>query len=189
MLCPGFLRRLTSRLCLLGLAGYSRLAVAAEQTAPPSGYLQYQEPARAAGSTWGTVAYVLSLLVLFVGVIFLAYFTSRFVAARMGGMGQTAGAVIHMTLALGPNRNIHLVEMAGRFFVVGATEHSIQMLFEINEPEQIEKLRETTASPKPSFEAALGGQLAALKQMRDKFPGMFSPHQPSRSHRDEHEKP
>lgn len=175
MSCPGFFRWLAVSLFFFGLASFSGLAGAAEQTAPPSGYLQYQEPARAAGSTWGTVAYVLSLLVLFVGVIFLAYLTSRFVAARMGGIGHTSGAVIHMTLALGPNRNIHLVEMAGRFFVVGATEHSIQMLFEINEPEQIEKLRESPIPVRSSFESALGDQLTALKQMRDKFPGMFSP--------------
>ena len=186
--CPRFSRWLAAGLLFIWLAGFSGMAGAAEQAAPPSGYLQYQEPARAAGSTWGTVAYVLSLLVLFVGVIFLAYLTSRFVATRMGGMGQTPGAVIHMTLALGTNRNIHLVEMAGRFFVVGATEHSIQMLFEINEPEQIEKLRETTPPTRTSFEAALGGQLAALKQMRDKFPGMFSPPQQPRSPKDDHEK-
>jgi flagellar protein FliO/FliZ len=190
MACSLRRRWLAVVLIFVWLTGFSGLAGAAEQSAPapaPStGYLQYQEPARAAGSTWGTVAYVMSLLVLFVGVIFLAYLTSRFVASRMGGIGQTAGAVIHMTLALGPNRNIHLVEMAGRFFVVGATEHSIQMLFEINEPEQIEKIRETTTVARPSFEAALGGQLAALKQMRDKFPDMFSP--PQRNNSDDHEK-
>ena len=185
--CPGFSRWLAAGLLFAWLAAFSGLAGAAEQAAPSSGYLQYQEPARAVGSTWSTVAYVLSLLVLFVGVIFLAYFTSRFVAARMGGIGQSAGAVIHMTLALGPNRNIHLVEMAGRFFVVGATEHSIQMLFEITEPEQIEKLRETPKPSNSSFEAALGSQLAALKQMRDKFPGMFAPTQKQRPPRDDHD--
>ena len=92
-----------------------------------------------------------------------------------------------MTLALGPNRNIHLVEMAGRFFVVGATEHSIQMLFEISEADQIEKLREAATQPRSSFEATLGGQLTALKQMRDKFPGMFAPSQQARSSRDDHD--
>jgi len=180
LLCSKANRRLAVVLFILWLAGLHGLAGAAEQTAPApaaAGYLQYQEPARATGSTWGTLAYVVSLLVLFVGVILLAYLTSRFVASRMGGIGQTPGAVIHMTLALGPNRNIHLVEMAGRFFVVGATEQSIALLFEINEPGQIEKIRETKASARPSFETALGGQLAALKQMRDKFPDMFSPSQ------------
>ena len=181
--------RLAIGLICLWVAGFNCLVSAAEQAAPVSapGYLQYQEPARAAGSTWGTVAYVMSLLVLFVGVIFLAYLTSRFVAARMGGIGQTPGAVIHMTLALGPNRNIHLVQMAGRFFVIGATEQSIQMLFEINDPQEIEKIVEATTVARPSFETALGGQLAALKQMRDKFPDMFSPsHQQRKS--DDNEK-
>ena len=160
---------------VLFLFGFSGLTMATETPATP-GYLQYQEPAKAAsGSTMGTLAYVLSLIILFIGVIALAYLTSRFIAAKMGGIGQSAGSSIHMTLALGPNRNIHLVEMAGRFFVVGATEHSIQMLFEIDSPEQIAKIRETTQAASPSFETALGGQISALKQIRDRFPGMFSP--------------
>jgi flagellar protein FliO/FliZ len=171
------------------ICGFSGLVFAAEQPVPasPPGYLQYQEPSRTAGTTWGTVAYVLSLIVLFLGVILFAYLTSRFVATKMGGIGQSAGTSVHMTLALGPNRNIHLVEMAGRFFVVGATEQSIQLLFEIDSPEQIEKIRDSAKVGKPSFEAALGSQLSALKQMRDKFPGIFSP-SGDISHRDDHDK-
>ena len=61
----------------------------ATETPATPGYLQYQEPAKAAsGSTMGTLAYVLSLIILFIGVIALAYLTSRFIAAKMGG-GRT----------------------------------------------------------------------------------------------------
>ncbi len=167
--------------CLLGvilICGLVGVASAAEPATPAatSGYLQYQDPAaKPAGTAWGTVVYVFSLILLFIGVIFLAYMTSRFLAVKMGGMGHGAGSAIHTTLALGPNRNIHLVEMAGRFFVVGATEHSIQLLFEIDSPEQIAKIRETTQTASPSFETALGGQILALKQIRERFPGIFSP--------------
>ena len=105
----------------------------------------------------------------------------------MGGIGQSAGSSIHMTLALGPNRNIHLVEMAGRFFVVGATEQSIQLLFEVDSPEQIEAIRNSAKTSPPSFEAALGSQILALKQIRERFPTVFSP--PGSSPRnDENEK-
>lgn len=159
---------------VLFLFGFSGLTMATETPATP-GYLQYQEPAKAAsGSTMGTLAYVLSLIILFIGVIALAYLTSRFIAAKMGGIGQSAGSSIHMTLALGPNRNIHLVEMAGRFFVVGATEHSIQLLFELDSPEQIALIRDSANKGVPSFETALSNQMSALKQIRDRFPGMFS---------------
>lgn len=146
------------------------------QPSASSGYLQYQEPAaKAAGSTWGTIAYVLSLLALFAGVILLAYFTSRYLAAKMGSIGQGSGSAIHTTLSLGPNRNIHLVEMVGRFFVVSSTEHSIQLLFEITSPEEIIRIKESAKSAAPSFDHALSAQLSALKQMRDKFPGIFTP--------------
>ena len=166
--------------CLLGvvlICGLVGVVSAAEPAAPAatSGYLQYQDPAaKPAGTAWGTVVYVFSLILLFIGVVFLAYMTSRFLAVKMGGMGHGVGSAIHTTLALGPNRNIHLVEMAGRFFVVGATEHSIQLLFEIDSPEQIAKIRETIQASSPSFETALGGQILALKQIPDRFPGIFS---------------
>jgi flagellar protein FliO/FliZ len=159
------------------ICSFSGVVVAAEEVTSPAapGYLQYQDPAtKAAGSTWGTFAYVFSLIILFIGVIFLAYLSSRFLAAKMGGIGHSAGSAIHMTLALGPNRNIHLVEMAGRFFVVGATEHSIQLLFEIDSPDQIALIRGSSNTDVPSFEAALGSQISALKNIRDRFPGMFS---------------
>jgi len=189
------IRRLTSRRLLLVtlfivvFCSLSGLVLAAEQPVAPAspGYLQYQEPAKTTGSTWGTMAYALSLIVLFIGVIFLAYLTSRFIAARMGGIGHGAGSAIHTTLALGPNRNIHLVEMAGRFFVVGATEHSIRLLFEVDSPEQIASIRDAAKTSKPSFEDALGIQIAALKQIRERFPGMFSPPGGSQQN-DDHEK-
>ena len=159
------------------LCGFVGVVSAAEPAAPAStsGYLQYQDPAaKPAGTAWGTVVYVFSLILLFIGVIFLAYMTSRFLAVKMGGMGHGAGSAIHTTLALGPNRNIHLVEMAGRFFVVGATEHSIQLLFELDSPEQITLIRDSANKGVPSFETALSNQMSALKQIRDRFPGMFS---------------
>ena len=166
--------------CAIGMilfCGTFGLTLAAEPANPTSatGYLQYQDPAaKPVGTAWGTFAYVLSLIVLFIGVIVLAYFTSRFLAAKMGGISHGAGTAIHMTLALGPNRNIHLVEMAGRFFVVGATEHSIQLLLEIDSPEQIALIRDSANKGVPSFETALNNQMSALKQIRDRFPGMFS---------------
>ena len=177
------IRRLTIRqiilagLFLVVLCSFAGLVIAAEEapssTAP--GYLQYQDPAsKTAGSAWGTFAYAVSLSVLLIGVIFLAYLSSRFLAAKMGGIGHSAGTAIHTTLALGPNRNIHLVEMAGRFFVVGATEHSIQLLLEIDSPEQIALIRDSANKGVPSFETALNNQMSALKQIRDRFPGMFS---------------
>ena len=175
---------------LLLLVAYACIGVAAENApapAQPSGYLQYQEPARTGSSPAGAFAYVASLIVLFLGVIALAYFASRFIALKMSGMSQTAGTSIHMTLSLGPNRNIHLVEMAGRFFVVGATEQSIQMLFEIESPEQIETIRNTAKTSPPSFEAALGSQILALKQIRERFPTVFSP-SGSSGRNDDHEK-
>ena len=177
------IRRLTVRQLLVTglffvmLCSFAGMATAVEEapssTAP--GYLQYQDPAsKTAGSSWGTFAYVVSLIVLFIGVVFLAYLSSRFLAAKMGGIGHGTGTAIHTTLALGPNRNIHLVEMAGRFFVVGATEHSIQLLFELDSPEQIALIRDSANKGVPSFETALSNQMSALKQIRDRFPGMFS---------------
>lgn len=44
------------------------------------------------------------------------------------------------TAVLGPNRWVHLIEVAGRILVVGATPERVTLLSEISEPERIAEL-------------------------------------------------
>jgi len=147
------------------------LAAAAEQG---GGYLSYQEP-KPAGSTWlSTLAYLLSLLLTFALVIALAYFASRFLGQKIGRFAATGDNKVLLSLPLGANRGIYVVEVAGKVLILGVTDHSVNLLQEITDPAVLEKLR--AASPPESsrrFDAAFHRHLASLQQMSARFPGVF----------------
>lgn len=174
-------------LFLWGASAMTPISVAAEpgtaaSQAPNPGYLQYQEPPRTGTSTMGTIAYVITLLLMFLGIIGFAYFTSRFVASRASRLGQMGDSRIHMTLPMAPNRNLHLVEMAGKYFVVGVTEHSIQLLFQFENPEEVKPYLVQRQNQPTSFEDVFSRQLNALKDLRSSFPLVF----PSGDKKDDH---
>jgi len=112
--------------------------------AQADGYLEgYEEvnPQPTGVSWWSTLAYLLSLLVAFAVVLFMAYFAARFLGGRFNAARQTAsGGRILENLPLGPNRSVCTVEMAGRVFLLGVTEHNINLLGEITDKNLIEHL-------------------------------------------------
>ena len=137
-------------------------------------YLSYQEP-KPAGSSWlSTIAYVVTLLVTFTVVIALAYFTSRFLGQKMGRYSAAGDNKVLVSLPLGQNRGVYVVEVAGKFLVLGVTDHSVNFLQEITDPAMIEKLWSTVPPGSPNqFDTVFQRQLASLQQMSHKFPGVF----------------
>ncbi len=137
-------------------------------------YLAYQEP-QPAGSSWlSTIAYTVSLLVTFAVVIGLAYFTSRFLGQRMGRFSQSGENRVLVSLPLGQNRGVFVVEVAGKLLVLGVTDHNVNFLQEISDPATIERLRATSpAGPPSQFDAVFQRQLSSLQQMSNRFPGVF----------------
>jgi flagellar protein FliO/FliZ len=146
-------------------------AFAADQ---PGEYLNYQEP-KTSGSSWlSTLAYLFSVLVTFAVVIGLAYFTSRFLGQRMGKSTVAGENKIIFSLPLGPNRGVSVAEVAGKFLILGVTEHHINLLQEVTDPEQIEKLRALNHNqPAAPFDSVFQRHLASLQQMSQRFPGAF----------------
>ncbi len=158
-------------LLLLGLILLCGPALAAGQGGE---YLSYQEP-KPAGSSWfSTIAYVVTLLITFAVVIALAFLTSRFLSQKMGRFSGAGDNRVLVSLPLGHNRGVFVVEVAGKFLVLGVTDHCVNYLQEITDPEMIEKLRTTAPSlPASQFDAVFKRQLASLQQMSNKFPGVF----------------
>lgn len=141
------------------------------------GYLNYQEPQPSATSSWlSTIAYVFSLVATFAVVIGLAYFTSRFLGQKMGQASVVGDNRILVTLALGPNRAVYIVEVAGKFLVLGVTENNITLLEEITDQIRIEKLKQQPAAMPASnqFDEIFQRQLASLQHMSQKFPTVFN---------------
>lgn len=139
-------------------------------------YLAYQEPPQPAGTSWlSTISYLFTLVLTFAVVIGLAYFTSRFLGQKMGRFTGGGDHRIVVNLPLGPNRAVQIVEIAGKYLVLGVTDHNITLLQEISDPLQIERLRATaeSAAPPTQFDAVFQRHLASLQQMSNKFPGVF----------------
>jgi len=149
-------------------------ALAADEAAK-GGYLagyENSDPRPTSISWWSTIAYLVSLFAIFVFVVGLAYFAARFIGGKFAQQKLGYGGRILSHLPLGPNRSVCVIEMSGRVFMLGVTEHSITLLSEITDPDEIDRLhRENLAFGKmPDMFSQQFGTLAGLVQ---KVPPLF----------------
>ncbi|EIW18201.1 MULTISPECIES: FliO/MopB family protein [Pelosinus] len=149
-------------------------------------YLQYQEPKPANSTSWiSTVSYVFSLLITFAAVIGLAYFASRFLGKKLGSLSASGSSRVINTLSFGANRAVYTVEIAGKFLVLGVTDHGITVLQEITNPEEIEKMKveqEELTVPINQFDTIFQKQLASLQRFSQTFPTAFGDLQSKQKH-------
>ena len=113
------------------------------------GYLEGYEEVQAqptAVSWWSTLAYLFSLVAVFAVVAVMAYFAAKFIGSRFNARLSTGGGKVLENLPLGPNRSVCIVEMAGRVFLLGVTEGSINLLGEITDNDMIAHLHERSLS-------------------------------------------
>ena len=124
------------------------------------GYLEgYEEttPQPTGVSWWSTLAYLLSLFAVFAVVMVMAYFAARFIGGRFNAarMSASGGRVLE-NLPLGPNRSVCTVEMGGRVFLLGVTEHNINLLGEITDKDLIEHLHAQALNSGDMFSQEFG---------------------------------
>jgi len=143
---------------------------------PSTGYLKYQDPAADNHpSILSTVAYVITSLILFAVIIGLAYIASKLLGNKIGKLTGYGDNRILITIPLGANRAVHVIEAAGKFLVIGVTEHTISLLQEITEKEEIAKLKlhRPAEQAVESFNQLFHHHLASLKRMRTQYPAVF----------------
>lgn len=70
----------------------------------------------------------------FIGVVVLTFYASKWYAGRMGTLGR--GRHIHIIdrLAVGKNSSIVIIDVKGTQYLVGISDHCIEMLKELEEP-------------------------------------------------------
>ncbi|MDY4696596.1 FliO/MopB family protein [Selenomonas montiformis] len=147
----------------------------AADTAASGGYLagyENADPRPSSISWWSTIAYLVSLFAIFAFVVGLAYFAARFLGGHFARQKMGYGGAILSHLPLGPNRSVCAVEMAGRVFLLGVTEHSITLLSEITDPEEIDRLRREGRSGPPVPEM-FSQQFGTLSELVRKVPPLF----------------
>ena len=134
-----------------------------------AGYLEgYEEvdPQPTGVSWWSTLAYLFSMLVVFAFVLILAYFAARFIGGRFNAarMSASGGRVLE-NLPLGPNRSVCTVEIAGRVFLLGVTDHSINLLSEITDKNLIEHLHAQAINSGDMFSQEFGTLSSLVKKI------------------------
>ncbi len=73
-------------------------------------------------------------------VILLAYILVRVLGKKIKRIQQGDHIEIIDSMPLGVNRGIHIIYAANKYLIVGITEHSINLLGEVEDEEQLEEL-------------------------------------------------
>ena len=130
------------------------------------------DPKPTSMSWWSTLAYIISLLIVFAFVVVMAYFASRFLSGRFCNTVSASGGRILDHLPLGPNRSVCVVELAGRFLMLGVCEGGISLLGEITDPREIEQLQRK-AVLNPIGDTAFSDQLNSIQQLVKRVPSFI----------------
>ena len=127
-------------------------------------------------SWWSTIAYVASLIVVFLFVAGLAYYVSKILGGRFGRPVSNGGGRVLENLPLGPGRSACLVELAGKLLLLGVTERSITLLGEIEDEAAAEQiLKKSLAESSTPFPDTKGfeRQFGSLDQLVKRIPTIF----------------
>ena len=84
---------------------------------------------------WQFVKVALILVVVLVLIWFSLMFLRRTIGVKPGGL---AGVELLGGLPLGPRKSLQLIRVGKAIYIVGATEHHIGLIAEIDDPEEIE---------------------------------------------------
>lgn len=151
------------------------LAAAADAAGSGGGYLSGYEntdPKPSQMSWWSTLAYLVSLVAVFAFVVVMAYFASKFLSGRFQNQNTSAGGRLLEHLALGPNKSVCVVEIADKLLLLGVTDHQITLLGEIEDPEEIDRLRRQAVA-QPVDGSAFASQLGSLEELTRRVPSLF----------------
>lgn len=126
--------------------GWSQLAVAA-QTAAPTEKVS-QAPGLTPSANVPGLGEVVISLALVLGAILALAFLYKKMQLKMPGNRHFK---IIATLAVGPKERILVIELQGKQRVIGVTAHSVNFLFELENPLPEEKLASDFHSQLQSF--------------------------------------
>lgn len=118
------------------------------------------------------MAYLISLVAVFAFVVVMAYFASKFLSGRFQSRSTSSGGQLLEHLALGPNKSVCVVEMGGKVVLLGVTEHQISLLAEIDDPEEIDRLRRQAVA-QPLDGSTFASQLSSLEELTRRVPSLF----------------
>lgn len=143
------------------------------------GYLsQYQNTPNPhpTGTSWlATFGYLLTLLVIFLFVVGLAYYVSHYLGGRFAKTSlKSENATLLSHFSLGPNRAVCIVEISSHVLILGVTDNNISLLKEITDVEEIENLRKNSSKIlETDILGVFGQQFNSLDKISKRLPGLF----------------
>ena len=95
---------------------------------------------QAAGSSAFTSGEYLKFILVFIIVLLLAAWITRWLAGKTGRIRGRYLKIID-SLSLGPNRGLYLVLLVDRLFLIGAADRSVQLVAEVDDPGLVDEVR------------------------------------------------
>ena len=99
---------------------------------------------------------LLGLILIFVIVLVVCYYTTRFVAGRQLGQEKIGNFETVETFAIAQNKYLQLVRMGNKYVVIAIAKDSISYVTELDENEVCQIQKNATVSGK-SFKEILSG--------------------------------
>lgn len=113
-----------------------------------------------------SVLSVIVVLVMFIGILYLAYITTKFIGKRYSIKGKKYNNLtVIETAAVGPDRQLMIVKVAGKCLLLGATPQNISLICELDENRVSEEFADEVNGQPVSFSEAL------KKVTKEKFSG------------------
>ncbi len=84
-------------------------------------------------STFGLIGQFFLLIVVFVGILFLAYFSTKWIASAKMGLRKNNFISIVSTLPVGGSNSVQLIKAGERYFLIGVSKEKITYITEIDE--------------------------------------------------------
>jgi flagellar biogenesis protein FliO len=97
-------------------------------------------------------------------VVALSYWATRFFAGKLG-ISQARHIKVAESLFLGPNRHLYLLLVHERVLLIGSSEHGLNLLQEIEDPEfyaELAKVASSNQVPSGKFAGMIGPILNGL---------------------------
>lgn len=127
------------------------------------------ETAKSTSLGWTAFKLVFSLLV----IILLAYLVIRVFGKQVNRRFRGRWLQVIDELIIGPNRGVVLCEIGGRILALGVTDHSINVLFEINDEDLIKEMLAVGGTEDPNEWPQLSAMRGLIdrvrKQRNDRF--------------------
>lgn len=76
---------------------------------------------------------ILSLILIFVVILFLAYITTRFVAKYQGNLNSKANIKVIESISVGGNKFISIVRIGSNLYAIGVGKDEITLIDKIDE--------------------------------------------------------